>query len=219
MSSDLASISMDEPQPNLWSDMLTKSLAMKAGYNSFEGSLKSLRNWVIQYNPVKEGKPRFFVASVPANSTTGVLRQHLMRLNSSVTCKEIDRASFPETCPGEGPFTVSLKNSNDFNVRICAPGKVGVFPWSLSRNRQDISEELYMDLWDSADWGNFKDQKVNATIHCEAKTTRGYFEMGNARNNNTYTPLLSTWPSREEMARDFNDWVNDMRMGYIPSEK
>ena len=221
MSSDLASISLDEPQPNLWSDVVTRALVQKDQYNHFRGALRSLRNWIIQYDPVRGGKPRFFVASVPANSTTGVLRQHLMRLNSSVTCKEIDRASFPETCPGEAPFAVSFKNSDDLNVRICAPGKVGAFPWSLSRNRQDISEELYMDMWDSAWWGEimrYKYLQVNATIRCQANTTRGYFELGNERNNNTYTPLLSTWPSSEEMARDFNDWVDDKKKGYVPSE-
>jgi hypothetical protein len=129
------------------------------------------------------------VASVPTNSTTEVLRQHLMRLNSSATCQEIDRASFPETCSGEQPFAVSCENSDDFNVRICAPGKVGVFPWSLNRNRQDISEELYMDMWDSANRGSMmhnQDYRVIATIHCQAKTMRCYFELGNERNNNTF---------------------------------
>jgi hypothetical protein len=96
---------------------------------------------------------------------------------------------------------------------VCVPGKVGTFPWTLSRNRQTITEEIYLDIWDGENLPEFERSPsglvdINTTVRCEAKTTRGYFELGNMYNNNTFGPLLDQWPSPEEMQEDFNDWVS-----------
>jgi hypothetical protein len=130
-----------------------------------------------------------------------------MRLNSSVHCEEIDRADFPSTCPGENPFAVSLRRANDTNIRVCVPGKIGTFPWTLTRNRQDIAEELYLDLFDGDPTSSVNFKNITATIKCEAKTTRGYFELGNLRTNETYGSLLNRWPEPQHIETDYNDWV------------
>jgi hypothetical protein len=57
--------------------------------------------------------PDFFVAGLPVGATTGVLRQHVMRLNSSVSCEEMDPDDFPSPCPGDRPFTVSWRRVID----------------------------------------------------------------------------------------------------------
>jgi hypothetical protein len=64
-------------------------------------------------------------------------------------------------------------------------------------------------------------QTVNATIRCEAKTTRGFFELGNIWNNDTYGSLLGQWPSRGAMLEEFNDWVATSLSGngFVPTEQ
>lgn len=43
------------------------------------------------------------------------------------------------------------------------------------------------------------------TVSCKAATTRGYFELGNERNNYTFGPLLKEWPGEEVVGKEFND--------------
>ncbi|KAF2826191.1 hypothetical protein CC86DRAFT_293228 [Ophiobolus disseminans] len=226
LKSDFVSISLDEEQPTLWSDETTeKEWAGSRYFNDprLGREYRSLRRWLPGYASQDKVLPRFFVAGLEANSTTGVLRQHLMRFNSSVRCSEIDRTSFPTTCPGEGPFSVSLKRANDTTLRVCVPGKIGIFPWTLSRNRQTITEELFLDMWDGDASGTLSsnnDRNISGTVRCETNTTRGYFELG-SRRKSTYGPLLDRWPGREEMQHDFNDWVDAYSSSddFIPSEE
>jgi hypothetical protein len=122
------------------------------------------------------------------------------------------------------PFSVSLQKANDTQIRVCVPGKVGSFPWTRSRSRQDLTEELYLDLYDGIPTGvdsGRNIQTVNATIRCEAKTTRGFFELGNIWNNDTYGSLLGQWPSRGAMLEEFNDWVATSLSGngFVPTEQ
>ena len=50
-------------------------------------------------------------------------------------------------------------------------------------------------------------------------TTRGYFELGNNWNNNTYGPLLEHWPDPAEMAENFNDWNGPIQCSNnVPSD-
>lgn len=145
--------------------------------------------------------PRFFVTAMQNGTTTGVLRDHAMRLNSSVSCRKVSKDQFPSTCSGRRPFTASLA-SDLLDIRVCAQGEYGVFPWTLSRNRQDIMEQLFLDVVDNRH-GSYL--TANFTLHCEASTTRGYFELGNYRNDQAYGPLLERWPTPEEMETEFND--------------
>lgn len=126
--------------------------------------------------------PKFFVSSAPNGTETGVLREHAIRLNSSVSCELIPQHKFPTPCPGPCPFHTSFSNRL-MGIRICVPGEYGVTPWSLSRNRQDISEELFIDLEDRTP-GLTSHESEPFTIQCKASTSRGYFELGNYRNAN-----------------------------------
>jgi hypothetical protein len=210
LASGLLSISADEEQPNLWAgQMPEKTLSFPYQISKY----MSLRSWLLGPRVYPDPGSTFFVTGLDANSTTGVLRQHAMRMNSSVQCEVIERSSFPVSCPGDEPFSVALQRANETNVRVCVPGKVGTFPWTLSRNRQTITEEIYLDIWDGENLPEFERSPsglvdINTTVRCEAKTTRGYFELGNMYNNNTFGPLLDQWPSPEEMQEDFNDWVS-----------
>jgi hypothetical protein len=161
-----------------------------------------------------------FVATLEQGTSTGVLRQHIARLNSSVTCERIERSAFPSPCPGEKPFTRTLSHEKNL-TRICVPGKRGSSPWTMSRSRQDIHEELFLDILEECELGtlrlnDFRNLTSDFTLHCTAATTRGYFELGNYRNNQTWGPLLSTWPSPEEMQSEYNDYFS--YHGRLPTE-
>jgi hypothetical protein len=217
MASELASISMDEALSNLWRVNATDEDEYD-GFQEFDSEKKSLRYWVFKpYNTYRSTPPDFFVAGLSADTTTGVLRQHLMRLNSSISCEEIDTGDFPSPCPGDRPFTVSWERVTNKDVNICVPGNYTAFPWKLSRSRQEHVEELYIDIKDifipSAAGATAADPDFNtsSTIRCSARTTRGYFELGNIWNNNTYGPygpLLEQWPNPTQIMENFNDWTD-----------
>ncbi|KAI4646106.1 uncharacterized protein J4E79_010615 [Alternaria viburni] len=232
VSSGLASISGHESQPRLWSANTTQ----KAADDKFSGDdvvPDSLNHWVFQRNSNSTSKtdpvPDFFVAGVPAGTTTGVLRQHLMRLSSSIQCQEVDPSEFPSQCPGDQPFTVSW-DVLDTKVRMCVPGDYTAFPWDLSRGRQEHIEEIHIDVNDTSIADDFDSTNLmwdtSYSIRCTATTIRGYFEMGNNWNHNTYGPLLERWPDTAQMAEDFNDWTDTSRWGpsweavkpYVPSD-
>ncbi|KAH7411802.1 hypothetical protein DE146DRAFT_602792 [Phaeosphaeria sp. MPI-PUGE-AT-0046c] len=226
LTSDLESVSVDSKQPHLWSDYMpaeawVESRSLWSG--TLDERFQSLRPWLTGFTREDYKLPQFFVAGLPSNLTTGVLREHLMRFNSSISCELIDRASFPSSCPGKSPFIATLKKYKDTEIRVCVPGEIGAIPWTRSRNRQDITEQLYLDIQDGDTSGeHLHDQyrNLNATLRCEAKTTRGFFELGNTWNNDTYTNLLSEWPSHEQMLDNYNDWVATSvgGAGFVPSE-
>jgi hypothetical protein len=227
MASELASTSIAETQANLWS--VNATVEIGNGYQEFDSEKKLLRYWVFRPHYSSGTTPGFFAAGLPVDTTTGVLREHLMRLNSSIKCDEIEPSVFPSPCPGDGPFQISWGGVINTDVKVCVPGNYAAFPWTLSRNRQDLLEEIYIDIKDnlvpsrgdaiSAD----PSFNTSSTIRCTASTTRGDFELGNTWNNNTYGPLLEEWPSSTQMAEDFNDWTHVSGSSkdapsYVPSE-
>lgn len=149
----------------------------------------------------------FFVTALDNGTTTGVLRQHVIRLDSSSKCDYIAAEDFPtlSLCPGERPFELSYNYSTSLDVAVCATGNYGVSPWSLSRDRQDISEDFFMNV--NAHSSSMTADPLQFTVHCEVNTTRGYFEVGNIHNGYAYGPLLETWPDVLDMETNFNDAI------------
>lgn len=164
---------------------------------------------------------RYFVSAFPNNTDTGVLREHVMRLNSSAECELIDETAFPKTCDGPDPLLASYSSQvkpqypkftgfGNFNIDVCVPGNQSASPWTLSRDRQDIAEDLYINVHVDYEtfiaWGylEFEGRPVNFTVHCTANTTRGYFELPNFRNDFTPGPLLEKWPDNETLWNEFN---------------
>lgn len=204
--SSLSTFSDLDQQPYLWAD--PSYLTNDTTAVSDPMPRQRMHYWTDVMND-----PNFFVTALPNGTTTGVLREHALRLNSSVQCERIPRDEFPSPCPGRLPFTTSFSNS-EIDIRVCAPGEYGVNPWTLSRNRQDITEQLFLDV-DSRSSNRFLTESF--TLHCTASTSRGYFELGNYRNRQVYGPLLDKWPSQEELKSDFNDQLSlDAGRGFGP---
>lgn len=139
----------------------------------------------------------YFVAALPNGTDTGVLRHRLMRFNSSWIGEEIDRSEFQMSCGGDG-FKTNFVKAGLLEVRLCVPGRRGTLPWSNSRNRQDISEEVLIDV---VNLGlRSRNADLDFTRRFTMRTTRGYFEMGNYRNNYIHGPLLERWDEPDPYA-------------------
>ena len=160
-------------------------------------------------------KEKYFVSALTNGTNTGVLREHAIRLNSTSSCVAMPSSEYPTVCPGDRPFVTNLSGDN-LDIRICAPGTYGQSPWTLSRDRQDIQERLWIDVTSHGSL-NTMTLPVNFTVKCTTKTTRGYFEINNHLNGNNPGPLLDKWPSKEVLAKNFNDFLGTMSNYAIPS--
>ncbi|KAI7157093.1 hypothetical protein KC349_g5825 [Hortaea werneckii] len=212
---DLAIVRDTDSQSNLWIETgqvaeSGEELVYQSAKNSW---LSNSLKWFFGPIPTGSEYPHdFFVSAVPRDTTTGVLRQHAMRMNSSAECADISQDEFPSQCGGDLPFSTSYDAGNETQIRICVPGNHTQSPWSLTRDRQDIEEEMFIDFTSYVDPDTrsgaanvFRGR--NFTAHCTTKSTRGYFELANYRNNYTAQPLMDKWPDRETLQTDFNDYL------------
>jgi hypothetical protein len=168
-----------------------------------------------------------FVAALPADTTTGVLREHIIRLNSSVSCTNLTVSAWPSTCSGTNPFQASFSYSEDYyngnmTIDVCAPGDMGKHPWTFSRNRQALSEEVFFRFTgrNTSEHIGYESREDDV-VHCTAQTARGYFELGNAYNGGAFGPLLEKW-SDVAQSHDYvePDSYNAYReRGFRPSEE
>jgi hypothetical protein len=168
--------------------------------------------------------PSFWVSAVPNGTTTGVMHEHALQLNSSVACERISLDDFPLPCPGSFPFTYEyvwndtvLFNgtrltppSKGHRVRVCLPGSYIEPPWDRSRDAVTIHEELCIGAFiDEVDFdsGFFLGLEGHYpfAIRCTVNTTRGYFELGNVHNGLRPQPLLAKFPRGKEV-RKYNDY-------------
>jgi hypothetical protein len=123
------------------------------------------------------------------------------------------------------PLTKTLDGPKNITIRICAPGHYYKSPWTLSRNRQDITGELYVDVWfpDNTtiipEYARLVHYRIsNFTTSCTTTTTRGYFELPNYRNDYLAQPLNDKWPDNGTMWSEWNDYIlNDGYSYTVPS--
>lgn len=212
---NLAIINEMDVQWNLWHEQGSDN-------GDLDLDQKSNSNTFFWYYSTSSGGTRgsYFVSAMPNDTSTGILREHAMRLNSTVQCNPISESAFPSTCSGSHPFETSF-NSSSLSIDICVPGDyTGLTdpPWTLSRDRQDLHEQLYIQVQVpyQVDW-NSDIQTLNFTIQCSANTTRGYFELGNIRNNLVPGGLMEEWPDNNTMWNEYNDYLNVAGNFNVPS--
>ncbi|KAF4465877.1 hypothetical protein FALBO_7270 [Fusarium albosuccineum] len=175
----------------------------------FKDTLRSSFYWLFEH----ADSPRYFVSALSNGTTTGVLRQHAARMDTQVNCPFVE--SFPSPCPGQRPFQTAF--SHDIvSVHICAEGAFDQSPWTRSRDRETVPEQLWIQV-DGRSVELLRDS--NYTMRCDANSTRGWFELGNFRNNYTRGPLLESWPTAEEIRTDFNDKSPVMSINDYPSRE
>ena len=139
-----------------------------------------------------------FIAQLPAQFNTGLIRQFLPRVNSSLTYVVVDTAEFPQDCDqsagsfyaeysGQYNLTQLYESYRGYSVQVCMPGNLRENPWRATRDRQDIAELLYLKVAiNSSGAGSH-----NITVFkVEANSTAGYFELPNYLNGGSVGRLI-----------------------------
>ena len=215
---------LTDSQPNLWTtrpgamNLTSIAAALETGANAMNLTRVSP---ALEQTPDPSGYQalplEYFSSALPVGSNTGVLRNLAIRMNTSIDCQLIPQSLFPATCSSENTFYRGFSNiANDsdpnpyysgtlypghprYRGRICAPGKEFKSPWKNTADRQDIHEDLWIDI----EFSNLTAPKffrgynvnlaerANFTQHCTSNSTLGFYELPNYWNNNTVGPLLT----------------------------
>ncbi|KAM7211950.1 hypothetical protein V8F06_012659 [Rhypophila decipiens] len=145
----------------------------------------------------------FFATSLNKNTTTGLVRNLALRMDSEFECEQgYYDSHYPENCPGgeEFPFrhprlllNVCIQG-NGTGIR----GGEYVSPWANTTDKQVITEQIYVQMpqhqINSSDFDRPQDQSGvwnwNGDFKCTVTTRLGFFVLGNDMNNHTFSPRL-----------------------------
>ncbi|KAL4868288.1 hypothetical protein BDV12DRAFT_197342 [Aspergillus spectabilis] len=158
-------------------------------------------------SPCMQGGARFdnisalsspFLAELPVGFNTALIRQYLPRINSSAKYEEITEDEFPTGCADlPDALFADYANTTDIDgygpsvwgLRACMPANVTHSPWKATRDRQDFSEVLFLNVSLNY-YMNLRDEYhfYKLTLN----TTAGYFELPNYMNLGVPGPLLES---------------------------
>lgn len=116
--------------------------------------------------------------------------QYMPRMNSSTSYTSIPPGEFSQDCATRpGAYSVvyhfDSTTTNSIDVRVCMPANFSSTPWKRTRNRQDISESMFLDI---------ETRLQNTNIKYVVNSTLGYFELPNYGNDGFAGPLLANDP-------------------------
>jgi hypothetical protein len=145
-----------------------------------------------------------FLAELPSDYNTGLIRQFIPRINSTASYHNITASEYPQGCdqlPGAyyvAYFARDNTNLTGWTLEACMPADMRKSPWMSTRDRQDFSEVMYLNVsvslselddYDEAYGGSFYRVVLN--------TTAGYFELPNYMNGGVPGPLLEKDPNSQ----------------------
>lgn len=199
----LISTAATDPQSRLWSALG----AIDCSNGTYANSAACAFGQVSLGNISQLNDP--FVAELPAGYNTGLVRQFLPRLSSSVGRIRISEAEFPADCGSlPGSFYVNYSTavntgfingsaaSTHWTLVACMPENQISSPWTWTRQRQEFSEELYLHLIAA------EPQKImpprdqwSGYFKITMNTKAGFFELPNYMNGGLPGELLIDGPS------------------------
>ena len=156
--------------------------------NSGSGSPPSMVQNVFQRGSTGS---RYWFSILPNATSTGVIKQHALRFNSTLECDDpgqVDSFICSETQSVRYDFPQS-DGSEELKINLCLPQAWNTSPWKLQRSAQDISEHVFMDFNIGGGSNN-----TGFALSCTCNTTMGYFELPNLKNGNRPQPLVRDWP-------------------------
>lgn len=158
----------------------------------------------------------YFVSELPSSFNSGIWSgQFAPRLNSSVVYETISTEEFRDNChenvtvfyenEPNGFYVHYEKNSMSDKIAYtaCIPGVLTKSPWKPTRDRQDITEVLYLNFTTQRDdfhdwndeiisgWHNISYRKI------VAQSTMGYFETPSYQSYGLPGPLVEKGPPVE----------------------
>ena len=116
---NFATVGLNEFQLHLWHNTKSSSLppALQPTFDSYyDRALGDERE-----------KGTYFISAVPNGTLTGVLREHAMRLNSSVGYEEISPDAYPPLCDGNSPFHYFVQSTRPVRDGSVCSRRSGIF--------------------------------------------------------------------------------------------
>ncbi|KAE8442481.1 hypothetical protein EG329_003324 [Mollisiaceae sp. DMI_Dod_QoI] len=188
----LLSASNVEPQPQLWQGagsacenmMNIPALILKQGsVPAACGKGVTFGNMSLLESP--------FLAELPSGYNTGLIRQFIPRFNSTAKYENISAVDYPNGCD-QLPHAfyveysyVDEPNSSEpagWNIEVCMPADLRTSPWKSTRDRQDFSEVLYLNLSMYGGISSSPTPDGGSLFRITLNTTAGYFELPNYMN-------------------------------------
>ncbi|KAG8630013.1 hypothetical protein KVT40_001632 [Elsinoe batatas] len=215
--SELTTARLGQAQPQLWTGRKLEcsasiALGMRVGrMEDGKDSFNCAGGGPILYANISM-LPDPFLAELPRDTDTGLLRQFVPRINSSVSYTKVDRSEIA-ACQSQGAAVLGMYNGEIFdaiNVRAgdyqgdwrlatCMPGSPQSSPWAFNRRRQDFQEVLHIDImsrvWRKGYPGYNSTSYSTNSFRLTVDTTAGYFELPNYQNELSPGPLLDKSPS------------------------
>lgn len=150
-----------------------------------------------------------FIAELPTNYSTGLIRQYLPRINSTARRDIITEADFPADCDTRrdafyahyaavNPNYIHMTGWGTWSLLVCMPTNMSQSPWLATRNRQHFSEELFLNisvLSAGPTEYNERPEQRGGLFKITLETTAGYFELPNYMNGEQPGPLLRWDPT------------------------
>lgn len=141
-----------------------------------------------------------FLSQLPFNFSTGISpAQYAPRISSKTSYDQITDSDFRNGCRNDtdnGGFYAAYEITDDYgsytSVTACMLGDKRISPWKATRDRQDITEELYI---------NFTSYKKSQLLRAITNTTLGYFELPNYANGNRPGPILDKDPIEDKSSQ------------------
>ncbi|KAL4939323.1 hypothetical protein BDV06DRAFT_38288 [Aspergillus oleicola] len=202
--------SRDELQPQMWAGANVSCNPLSDTYQEYSPSLSSSSGYVCGDGGATLANmptlPDPFLAELPSGFNTGLIRQFAPRINSTAQYQNITVEEFPTDCQSiPNGFFVDYTNTTlldyglteTWGIQVCMPGDITQSPWQATRDRQDFSEVMYLNV--SIDgytpsYGVYKNS-LSTFYKITLNTTAGYFELPNYMNGGVAGPLLEKDPS------------------------
>ena len=126
------------------------------------------------------------------------MTQFMLRMNSSVSFLEVLQTAFPPNCnkTSSAYYTEYSYNTTLLNVQVCMPDGISQSPWKATRDRQDTTETMFMNIHFGSllNLATLDQNPGNITFKLTVNTTLGYFELPNYNNSGVAGPLLANDP-------------------------
>jgi hypothetical protein len=188
----LESTNEDEYQPYLWSQHDTDEWCYNSEtscrYDLYDRTLDLIGSSA--YSGVDGSS--LWLTPLLSDFTTGVYAepQYAPRINTTVSYTNITATEWPSECKRDtnGIFFVEYHQDVHYttNLVACIPTTISSSPWIATHNRQDITEELYLNISTSAGWSSGV-----GFYKATAKSSLGYFELPSVHNGHQAGPLLN----------------------------
>ncbi|KAF1938824.1 hypothetical protein EJ02DRAFT_436865 [Clathrospora elynae] len=190
----LESASEDDFEPYLWTEPAASDPWNMNKYDELDRHLDLLSR--ASNDPQDK---RTFFAPLVSDFSSGVYidSQYAPRINTTVEYTKISAADFPSACMRDidGGFFAEYNAQNRYmgiNLVACMPGNISESPWEATYNRQDITEELYLNV--SKLYLNVSTTGVYSAYtdlyKATARSSLGYFELPSAHNGYKASTLL-----------------------------